>query len=56
MRRFLGKLASWAAVFAVTVILSEATDADPALYLLGLWLWKDLSETTGKEKVTGDRI
>lgn len=49
MKQFLLKLVSWAVVFAVTVILSEETGADPAWYLLGLWLWKDLSETLGKE-------
>lgn len=57
MKRFLLKLVSWAAVFSVIVILSEEAGADPALYLLGLWLWKDLSETSRKEEeVPDDRI
>lgn len=49
MKRFLLKLVSWAAVFLATIILSEVAGTDPVWYLLGLWLWKDLSETIMKE-------
>ena len=49
MKRLLLKLAGWAAVFLTTMILSEAAGTDPVWYLLGLWLWKDLSETIRKQ-------
>lgn len=49
VKKLMGKIAGFAAMFAVTIILSEATSTDPAWYLLALWLWKDLSETMEKE-------
>lgn len=52
MKRLLLKLAGWVAVFLTTMFLSEAAGTDPVWYLLGLWLWKDLSDAMDK----GDRI
>lgn len=49
MRRFLGKLASWAVALAAIMFLSDVSGTDPVWYMLGLWLWKDLSETIRKE-------
>lgn len=49
MRRFLGKLASWAVALVTIMILSDVSGTDPVWYMLGLWLWKDLSETIRKE-------
>ena len=49
MRRFLGKLASWAVALSAIMILSDVSGTDPVWYMLGLWLWKDLSETIRKE-------
>jgi len=31
------------------MILSDVSGTDPVWYMLGLWLWKDLSETIRKE-------
>ena len=53
MKRLLLKLTGWAAVFLTTMILSEATGTDPVWYLLGLWLWKDLSGAMDKGDRTG---
>ena len=49
MKRLLLKLAGWAAVFLTTMFLSDAAGTDPVWYLLGLWLWKDLSDTSRTE-------
>ena len=49
MKRLLLKLAGWVAVFLTTMFLSEAAGTDPVWYLLGLWLWKDLSDAMEKE-------
>lgn len=50
MRRFLGKIVICLVAILPSVILSELTGVDPVWYLIGLWLWKDLPETPGKEK------
>lgn len=49
MKRILLNAATVAAVVTPSVILSELTGVDPVWYLMGLWLWKDLSKTLGKE-------
>ncbi|SCJ70499.1 Uncharacterised protein [uncultured Flavonifractor sp.] len=49
MKLFLKKLVCWAVVMAAIMVLSDATDCDPMWYLMGIWLWKDLSDTLGKE-------
>lgn len=51
MKRLLLNAATVAAVVLPSVILSELTGVDPVWYLMGLWLWKDLQETLGKEDV-----
>lgn len=51
MKRLLTNAATVAAVVLPSVILSELAGVDPVWYLMGLWLWKDLSEAprTGPE-------
>lgn len=49
MKMFLLKLLPFSIVLAFSFGLSAATGADPAWYLLALWLWQDLSETLDKE-------
>ena len=44
MKAFFLNLILYLASFAASLILIEATGADPALYLLALWIWKELSE------------
>lgn len=52
MKQFLAKLAGFAAAFAAIIILNQASGMDPVWYLLGLWLWRDLSDTMEKEDRT----
>lgn len=49
MKLFLLKMATLAIVMGAAVISSGVTGVDPVWLLLGLFLWKDLSETLGKE-------
>lgn len=51
MKRILLNAATFAVVVLPSVILSELAGVDPVWYLMGLWLWKDLSDTMDK----GDR-
>ena len=52
MKRLLMNAATVAAVILPFVILSELAGVDPVWYLMGLWLWRDLSDTMEKEDRT----
>ena len=52
MKRLLMNAATVAAVVLPFVILSELAGVDPVWYLMGLWLWRDLSDTMEKEDRT----
>ena len=50
MKAFLFKMILYLASFSATLILIEVTEADPAMYLLALWIWKELSEAAEEQE------
>lgn len=52
MKMFLEKLFAFIVEIAALTVLCNKMGADPTWCLLGLWVWKDLSETMENE----DRI
>lgn len=46
---FLARTALWAAEMAAIVIICSKMEVDPVWCLLGLWMWKDLTDEMCKK-------